>query len=173
MTVGRSAGWSARPPVRPSALAVILAVLGAPVQAQVTHSRQPTAANVRTAYLEEVGKLTTETTDRLKKAVQKDDTDGILKLFTPGGLYSPASGGTYYGAEAIRVSLGERLPKYGGLALTRVDWTASGNLAYLYGRYTYGPTTEGGAVDQGTYVMVLLLEGREWKIRSLIERAGP
>jgi len=154
------------------ALAALLVLAGGPLSAQVTHSRQPTASAVRAAYLEEVGKLTTETTDRLKKAVQQDNTNEILKLFTPGGLYSPGSGATYYGAEAIRVALTERLPRFGGLALTRVDWTASGNLAYLYGRYTYGPNVEGGAVDQGTYVMVLLLEGRDWKIRSLVERPG-
>lgn len=167
MTGGRSDGRTG------GLLVGILCLAGVPASAQVTHSRQPTASAVRTAYLEEVGKLTTETTDRLKQAVQADDTNGILKLFTPGGLYSPGTGATYYGAEAIRVSLNERLPKFGGLALTRVDWTASGNLAYLYGRYAYGPNTEGGAVDQGTYVMVLLLEGRDWKIRSLVERPGP
>jgi ketosteroid isomerase-like protein len=158
--------------VRLAGLAGLLALAVAlPASAQVHRSRAPTAAAIREAYLEEVGVATTAIVDQFKRAFQADDLPAYLKLFTPGGLYSPATGESFYGAAAIQVVLSQRMPRFGGMTLTRTDWTASGNLAYLFGRYYYGPLTEGAAVEQGTYVMVLLLEGRDWKIRSYVERS--
>jgi hypothetical protein len=151
-------------------LAAVPLSLAGSASAQVHRSRAPTATSIREAYLEEVATGTLATIDLLKRAFQADNVEQYVKLFTPGGLYSPPSGESLYGAEAIKVALARRMPRFGGMTLTRTDWTASGNLAYLFGRYFYGPVTEGGAVEQGTYVMVLLMEGRDWKIRSYIER---
>jgi hypothetical protein len=163
-------------PWLPLALGVgILLASPAKADGQVHRSRAPTATAIREAYLEEVALGTTATLDRLKRAFQADNSDEYVRQFTPGGLYSPSSGETLYGAEAIKVGLAKRMPRFGGMTLTRTDWTASGNLAYVFGRYFYGPLTEGAAVEQGTYVMVLLMEGRDWKIRSYVERSdrGP
>ncbi|HEX9892835.1 MAG TPA: nuclear transport factor 2 family protein [Gemmatimonadales bacterium] len=162
-----------RPSVRLSIVVAFLAAATTGGHAQVHRSRAPTATSIREAYLEEVARGTTETVDRLKRAFQADNPDDYVREFTPGGLYSPATGESRYGAAAIKVALGRRMPRFGGMTLTRTDWTASGNLAYTFGRYFYGPISEGGAVEQGTYVMVLLMEGREWKIRSYIERVDP
>jgi len=149
------------------ALAVVTA---SPAAAQVHRSRAATVASIREAYLEDVANGTNETLDRLKRAFQADRAEDWLRQFTPGGLYSPAGTESYYGAEAMRAALARRMQRFGGMTLTRTDWTASGNLAYLFGRYFYGPTHEGGQVEQGTYVMILLMEGRDWKIRSYVER---
>lgn len=138
--------------------------------AQVHRSRAATVASIREAYLEDVANGTNETLDRLKRAFQADRAEDWLRQFTPGGLFSPGAGETYYGAEAMRATLARRMQRFGGMTLTRTDWTASGSLAYLFGRYFYGPTHEGGPVEQGTYVMVLLMEGRDWRIRSYVER---
>lgn len=165
MTQPRVGGWAGL------LLLMVLLLAGAEtVQGQVHRSRAPTATSIREAYLEEVARGTLETVDRLKRAFQADNADDYVRQFTPGGLYSPASGEALYGPDAIKVVLNRRMPRFGGMTLTRTDWTASGNLAYVFGRYFYGPTTEGGAVEQGTYVMVLLMEGRDWKIRSYVER---
>ena len=140
-------------------------------QAQVHRSRVLTATAIREEFLAEVGAATLLMVDRLKRAFMADNVDHWVREFTPGGLYSPPTGEALYGPEAIKVVLRRRMARFGGMTLTRTDWTASGNLAYTFGRYYYGPTTEGGAAEQGTYVMVLLQEGRNWKIRSYVERA--
>ncbi len=167
---GRLGTAAARPIV--VAVALALALPGV-APAQVHRSRQPTVTTMRESYLEEVAKLTGETVERFKRAFSTDDTDGFLKEFTPGGHYSPPTGESLYGPDAIKVVLATRLAQFGGLSLTRTDWTASGNLAYLFGRYYYGPTHVGGEAEQGSYVMVLLQEGRDWKVRSYVERADP
>jgi ketosteroid isomerase-like protein len=153
----------------------LLIGLAAKAEGQVHRSRAPTATSIRESYLEEVALGTNATVERLKRAFQADNADDYVRQFTPGGLYSPSTGEAHYGAESIKVALAKRMPRFGGMTLTRTDWTASGNLAYVFGRYFYGPITEGAAVEQGTYVMVLLMEGRDWKIRSLVERSdrGP
>lgn len=151
-------------------LAGLVLVTAAPGSAQVHRSRAPTVAAIREAYLEDVAKGTNETIDRLKVAFQADRVEDWLRQFTPGGLYAPGSGESLYGAEAMRTALTRRMQRFGGMTLTRTDWTASGSMAYLFGRYFYGPTHEGGQVEQGTYVMVMLMEGRDWRIRSYVER---
>ena len=164
-----------RPWVLLALCAGILLGSTATADGQVHRSRAPTATTIREAYLEEVALGTTATVERLKRAFQADNSDEYVRQFTPGGLYSPSTGEAFYGAEAIKVGLAKRMPRFGGMTLTRTDWTASGNLAYVFGRYFYGPISEGAAVEQGTYVMALLMEGRDWKIRSYVERSdrGP
>ncbi len=153
---------------------VLVAGVTTPGAAQPQRFNLPTGAQVRAEYLAEVGKGIKETTDRWKTAVAAEDVEAMVKLFTAeGGHFSPAGGASYYGREAIRDALQVRLSRVGAVALTRVDFSASGNLAYLFGRYFYGPGPEGGA-EQGTYVLILHQVGRNWQVRSYVERStGP
>jgi len=154
--------------------AVLVVGATTPGAAQPQRFNVPTGAQVKAEYLTEAGKGIKETTDRWKTAVAEEDVEALLKLFTPEGAhFSPAGGASYYGREAIRDGLTERLGQIGAVSLTRVDFSASGTLAYLFGRYFYGPGPEGGA-EQGTYVLILYQAGRNWQIRSYVERrTGP
>jgi ketosteroid isomerase-like protein len=138
--------------------------------AQVQHSRMPTTEQVRSEYLAEVGKGVTEAIARLREAVEANDVAGLTRLFVDGALYSPSSGDSHYGAAAIREAFAARLLAVGPVLLTRVDFSASGNLAYQFGRYVYGAGPDGEGREEGTYVLILVQEGRAWKIRSLVER---
>jgi ketosteroid isomerase-like protein len=149
---------------------LVLSGLGQPLAAQVHHSRTPTAEQVRMEYLQEVGKGIAEALGRLREAMTADDTARLARLFQDGALYSPASGEAHYGHEAIRTALGERLSSVGPVLLTRVDWSASGNIAYQFGRYVYAAGPDGEGREEGTYVVVLYQDGKQWKIRSLVER---
>lgn len=152
----------------------LAALLAAPagLAAQLPDARSPSAGQIRNEYLDEVGRGVITTVDRLRTAVEADNAEGLTRLFQSGALYSPATGESHYGREAIRGAFAGRLPRLGAILLTRVDFAASGNLAYQFGRYYYGPGPDGEG-ENGTYVLVLYLEGKEWKIRSYVERRPP
>ena len=154
--------------------AVLVAGATTPGAAQPQRFNIPTGAQVKAEYLREAGKGIKETTDRWKTAVAEEDVEALLKLFTSEGAhFSPPGGASYYGREAIRDGLNDRLGQVGAVALTRVDFSASGNLAYQFGRYFYGPGPK-GVPEQGTYVLILYQAGRNWQIRSYVERrTGP
>lgn len=145
-------------------------ILPAPLAGQVHHSRTPTAEAVRLEYLNEVSKGIQETVTRLRAAVASKDVDHLARLFVDGALYSPSTGESHYGIEAIRAAFRTRLGLVGQMLLTKVDFTASGNIAYQFGRYTYAAGPDGRGREEGTYVLVLYQAGRDWKIRSLVER---
>ncbi len=160
---------------RGTLLALLLAALAAvPVAAQSQHFRQPGGPDqVRAQFLAEVAKGVEESVTRFREAIEARDPTRVAGLFQEGALYSPADGASHYGHAAIREAFGVRLPGRGPLLLTRVDFSASGSLAYQFGRYFYGPGPGGDGAESGTYVLVLYQEGRVWKVRSYVERRSP
>jgi len=139
---------------------------------QVHNSRQPSASQVRAEYMEEAAKGVQETVTRWREAVAADNLQQALSLFAEGAHYSRADGVSHYGTDAIEAALMTWLPAAGAVSLTRVDFSASGSLAYQFGRYFYGPGPTGDGAESGTYVLVLQQSGRDWKIRSYVERRG-
>ncbi len=98
------------------------------------------------------------------------DAKRLTRLFTEDGLYSPVDGWYVQGRTSVADTLTSRAGRVKSYHATLLDFTASGGLAYYLGRMSY--RFEGGAgVDvSGTFVMVLYLDGRRWKIRSYVER---
>lgn len=137
---------------------------------QVHNSRQPSASQVRAEYMEEAAKGVQETVTRWREAVAGDQLQRAISLFAEGAHYSRSDGASHYGTEAIEAALTGWLPGAGAVSLTRVDFSASGSLAYQFGRYFYGPGPTGEGAESGTYVLVLQQSGRDWKIRSYVER---
>lgn len=150
-------------------LAALLLAAG-PLSAQVQNSRQPSARQFRAEFLEEAAKGVQEAITQWREAVAGDDLGRALGLFAEGAHYSRADGASHYGLAAIEASLAEWLPGAGAVSLTRVDFSASGSLAYQFGRYFHGPGPTGEGAESGTYVLVLQQVGRTWKIRSYVER---
>lgn len=137
---------------------------------QVHNSRQPSARQVRAEFMEEAAKGVQETVTRWREAIAGDHLQQALSLFADGAHYSRSDGTSHYGSDAIESALAEWLPEAGAVSLTRVDFSASGSLAYQFGRYFYGPGPSGAGAESGTYVLVLQQSGRDWKIRSYVER---
>ena len=152
------------------AAALLLCVLAAPVGAQVQNSRIPTSEAVRNEYLGVVNEDISKVTEAFRTAIRDRNVEAMMVHFTADALYSPSGGESHYGTEAIRTALGGRIARASGLALTRVDFTASGRLAYQFGRYFYGPGPDGTAAESGTYILVMYQDGNVWKIRSYVER---
>jgi ketosteroid isomerase-like protein len=152
----------------------LLMVLAFPacLRAQVQHSRMPSPDQMRSEYMAETLKQVSGTIGDLRAAIQADDSMKVTETFLRSGLYSPSDGQSYYGTNAIRHAFAERLPHLGALLLTRVDFDASGNIAYQFGRYFYSPGPDGSSGETGTYVLVLYQDGKFWKVRSYVERAN-
>ncbi len=100
----------------------------------------------------------------------KGDSKQLARLFTEDGLYSPVDGWYVQGRGSVADTLVARVGRIKSYHATLLDFTASGGLAYYLGRMSY--RLEGGAGEDvtGTFVMVLYLDGRRWKIRSYVER---
>jgi len=158
---------------------VLMALLGgglvlspASLSAQVQNSRMPTAERMRAEYMAEVSTGVQETLEHFRNAIASSNVEAMTRLFADGALYSPSTGESHYGIEAIRTAFETRLKQVGRVLLTRVDVHASGGLAYQFGRYTYGGS-QLQAREEGTYVLICLQVGREWRIRTLVEREDP
>lgn len=53
-----------------------------------------------------------------------------------------------------------------------MDFTANGEMAYVFGRVTYRlASPQGGAADaRGDFMIVFVVQGTRWRVRSYIER---
>ena len=91
-------------------------------------------------------------------------------MFTDDGLFSPTEGWYVQGRTALVDTMRLRIPRIQNYHATVIDFTASGGLAYYLGRMSYHRLGGAGADVSGTFIMVLFLDGRRWKIRSYVER---
>lgn len=83
--------------------------------------------------------------------------DGALLQF-PGAEVAARGNAVPAAVDSARV----RWPSF---RTTELDYTASGRIGVMLGRYTLGDAPAGVA---GHYVMVVARDGNEWKIRSLV-----
>jgi ketosteroid isomerase-like protein len=154
------------------ALAATLAA-AAPARAQIPGDELPQLGRMRLEYLNttfgDVKGLLADWSTRLARG----DARRAAQLFTADGLFSPAEGWYAQGRAAVADTLAARLPILRGYHTSFLDFSASGNLAYYMGRFRYehGPPAASRVVT-GTFVMVLYLDGRNWRIRSYVERLG-
>ena len=74
------------------------------------------------------------------------------------------------GRGSVADTLATRVGRVKSYHASLLDFTASGGLAYYLGRMSYRLEGGAGADVTGTFVMVLYLDGRRWKIRSYVER---
>ena len=100
----------------------------------------------------------------------RGDAKQLGRLFTEDGLYSPVDGWYVQSRAALADTLLARAGRIKNYHVTLLDFTASGGLAYYLGRMRYRSDAGAGTDVTGTFVMVLYLDGRRWKIRSYVER---
>ena len=162
-----------RPIALVAAAAAVLA-LAAPLTAQAPGDElPPSMARARGEYLSRTYTDVKQMLVDWQDLHQKNDAVKLGKLFTDDGLFSPVEGWYVQGRAALVDSMRLRIPRIQGYHSSLIDFTASGGLAYFLGRMSYRRQDGAGVDVTGTFVMVLYLDGRHWKIRSYIERAGP
>jgi ketosteroid isomerase-like protein len=128
-------------------------------------SRQEYLLNVLGALKEVLEKW------RQEHATPSKDQKALPRMLTDDVFYSPVEGWTVQGRDLVRDSLVARIPRMKGYHTTMLDFTASGSLAYCLGRLTYQLDEQGTSRSVvGTFSMVLWLDGRNWRIRSYLER---
>lgn len=142
-----------------------------PLAAQIPGDELPSAARARREYLNlaygEIRDRISEWSDLIRSA----DARRLGRMFTQDGWYSPIDGWYVQGREAITDSLTARIARTSGYHTSFLDFAVSGNLAYYLGRLRYTIGSAGVLREvRGTFVMVLYLEGRTWRLRSYLER---
>ncbi len=128
--------------------------------------------NFRNEYLSQTYQDLKPLFEDWRELHSKHDLKSLLKIITEDAVYSPVEGVILQHRSEIGDSLARRLPKVQGYWSSVIDFTASGGLAYFLGRFSYHLSeADGKGRDMtGTFTMVWFLDGRNWRVRSYVER---
>ena len=135
---------------------------------------EPPYAKIRAQYNSMMFKEVSVVLGSWRESLNRRDSTAVVGLIEEDALVSLADGVI---ARDRRQAM-ENLLRPGrailGYITTPFDFTASGNLAYVFGRVGYtmvGPAALRREV-RGTFTMVLFLRGNRWRVRAYIEREG-
>lgn len=153
-------------------ICVCVALGLAPLQAQAPNAHLDGVNRVKAKFLEESLREVTGFLTRWRDALASDDAKKVTEYFTEDGFLSLSRGESVQGRRDVRAQFEALLPVLEGFNSTLIDFTASGGMAYQFGRYTQVIRDERGITtpERGTYVLILYRDGRDWKIRSYVER---
>lgn len=157
---------------RPVVAGVCLTLAMGPLQAQAPNAHLDGVNRIKAKFLEESLREVTTFLVRWRDALASDDAKKVTEYFTEDGFLSLSRGEAVQGRRDVRSQFEALLPALEGFNSTLIDFTASGGMAYQYGRYTQVIKDERGITtpERGTYVLILYRDGRDWKIRSYVER---
>lgn len=144
----------------------------APLAAQFPNSNLTGGNRARIDFLRNTLEDISPVVARWRAAMESDDPQSAAEFFLEDGLYSSLGGEVNQGRDAIAERFRKLLPRMSGFRTVMVDYTASGSMAYQFGRFSYAYTGSDGIArtEIGTFVIILYLNGRDWKIRSYVER---
>lgn len=100
------------------------------------------------------------------RAWGEQDAAWLRRAFTDGALLQLPDAEVAARGHAVAAAVEGALARWTSLETTELDFTASGRLAVLLGRYELGAGGEPG--PSGHYLLVFARDGTAWKIRSLI-----
>jgi ketosteroid isomerase-like protein len=155
-----------------AALAAFLAFLAhAPAAAQMMGESSGTVDTQRRQYL---GTVYTDVEARVqewKQSLETDDLRRVMQHYSDDAMIVPAGGAAVKGKRAVTAAVDSLLKATRGYQTRMTDFSASGEMAYYAGRYTYFVDLPGGEsnIREGNFVLVLYQEGRSWRIRSYVE----
>ena len=132
-------------------------------------------ARVRSLYVAQMYAEILPVLSAWRERIEKGDPRALASLIEADALISPAEGWIARDRKEAMDSLVTRLSTIRGYIVKPYDFTASGNLAYVFGRLGYSIAGVSGAPTRevrGTFTMVLFLRGKNWKVRAYIEREG-
>ena len=139
---------------------------------EVVRQLEQLAREQRSDDLAEAARQLQQAVQMMRQYDSRDNLKDAVEFFEPDALYAPLWGEHVQGRDRIKDLLGEHLTSIQAFQTSAVDFTASGILAYQFGRVYY--LRAEGATQQpirGSYVAVFVRDGRDWKLRSYVERS--
>ena len=136
--------------------------------------RTPPYEQVRAQYVAMMYREVLPVISRWRESIERADLKAVTAMLETDALFSPVEGWIARDRQEAVDSLGSRLGKMHGYVPKPYDFTASGNLAYVFGRLGYALMDARGVHRdvRGTFTMVLFLRGKTWRVRAYIEREG-
>lgn len=109
--------------------------------------------------------------DDWQRLVEKADPGPAAQSLTEDALFMPLDGWIARGRPEIGDSLRAWLPRLSAYGLTLLDFDASSSLVYVLASVHYQVARPPGRrAVQGLALIVLRRDGRQWQIRSYLER---
>lgn len=166
-----------RATARAIALSVLLtAAAAAGAHAQIPGGSPSMGGDARRGYLSDVYRAVDVVVIKWESAWLSGDVHDLMALYTDDAVYLPASASkAAQGRRDVQATLQALLPSRKDIHTRMVDFTASGDMAYYAGKYFFQTDPAAGPVrnETGTFVFIFQLVGREWKIRSHVEKPDP
>ena len=167
--------------MRATARAIALSVLftaaaAASAGAQIPGGSPSLSGDSRRGYLSEAYRAVDIVVVQWETAWLSADMKDLMSLYTDDAVYLPASASkASQGRREVQATLQALLPSRKDIHTRMVDFTASGDMAYYAGKYFFQTDPAAGPVrnETGTFVFIFQHQGREWKIRSHVEKPDP
>jgi ketosteroid isomerase-like protein len=162
---------------RSALLVAVLGMSGVPAVLSAQYPGQellPPYEQVRAQYVAMMYREVQPVIARWREGIERADLKTLAAMLETDALFSPVEGWIARNRVEVADSLGPRLSKIHGYIPKPYDFTASGNLAFVFGHLGYA-LTDGNGVHRdvrGTFTMVLFLRGKTWRVRAYIEREG-
>lgn len=96
------------------------------------------------------------------------DVRSTARYYSDDATLRTADGTVFTGRDEIGQHLEAVVRPGGDMHLAPSDFAASGSLGYALGRFSFRPTAAPRGARAGTFVAVLLRDGRSWRFRSLV-----
>jgi ketosteroid isomerase-like protein len=103
--------------------------------------------------------------DRFQEGWRRDDLEELGRVYEADAWVVTPDGRLVVGFEAITEWLDRALPATGTMITGRDDFTASGEMAYIQGRYE-ASAGGGSQAHSGIHLTVIKRHGRDWRIRA-------
>jgi ketosteroid isomerase-like protein len=105
---------------------------------------------------------------RWQDAWQNDRLDELRELYSHNAILTTPDGQARRGGSEINPYVSRFLPLVGGMTISTVLLTGSGDLGVVFGRYQLSGSGQPGGVrgDQGDHLTILFRHQREWTIRN-------
>ena len=156
---------------------VLLAALGTPaiLAAQYPGAELiPPYEQVRAQYVALIYREVLPVITRWRESFDRADLKTLSAMLESDALFSPIEGWIARNRVEVTDSLRPRLSRIHGYIPRPYDFSASGNMAYVFGHLGYALTDAGGVHRdvRGTFTMILFQRGKTWRVRSYVEREG-
>lgn len=134
----------------------------------------PPYEQVRAQYVAMMYREVLPVITRWRESTERADLKTLSAMLESDVLFSPVEGWVARNRVEVTDSLRARLGRMHGYIPRPYDFSASGNLAYVFGRLGYALTDGSGARRdvRGSFTMILFLRGKTWRVRSYVEREG-
>jgi ketosteroid isomerase-like protein len=140
------------------------------VEAQLPGARTAPRDRVRAEFISNVLGELNETRDAWADAVENDDVEPLVELYTEDAVVIPPDGIPRRGEEEIREYWAEALPRMGTFQTGLSDVDGSGRMVMAWGSYLLNERGDDNVFAQlsGSLMNVYVKTGGSWRIRGQV-----